>query len=951
VTQPAPDPSTQQLDEVVRELDTDPHRGLSPAEAARRLETEGPNELTPAATVPAWRKLVAQFQDPLIYLLLAAVVIATLAWWVEGAQGWPIDSIVITVIVLLNAVLGYSQESKAEEAVAALQRMTEVQATVVRDGQVLQLSARDVVRGDLLVLAEGDSIAADGLLVEANALRVAEAALTGESTAVSKKPGVLPPDLPIGDRTNTVFRGTAVTQGTGRALVTRTAMDTEMGAIARLLESTVREPTPLEREISFIGRFLGVAVIVIAVVVMATVWLISGVDTAEDAVTVLLLGVSLAVAAVPEGLPAVLSVVLSIGVQRMAQRDAIVKNLSSVETLGSASVICSDKTGTLTNNEMTVQKVVTASGTAAVTGVGYRPAGEVRVGDSVLGVTADEQHEAQRAEDTVVLCGGSLASNSELREEGGEWVVLGDPTEAAFLVAERKMGLTERRERRFSRIGEAPFTSERKRMSTVHLDHEHQDEPVLITKGAPDVVLERCTHVRRGMDTVALDDSTRAQVLADVEQLSRQAMRTIGVAYRPLGAQGLSAEHVDAGQVPAEVTESLEESLVWVGTVGMIDPAREEAGDAVREAHRAGVRVVMITGDHPSTALRIAQDLGISRADGTAMTGRELDQLDDEGLRRAVLEVDVFARVAPEHKLRIVDGLQAHGHIVAMTGDGVNDAPALKSADIGIAMGITGTEVTKQAGAMILRDDNFSTIVAAIRQGRVIFDNIKKFLRYLLSSNMGEVLTVFLGVVLASFIGLDRASEGAVVVPLLATQILWINLVTDSTPALALGIDPETDDVMARKPRAIGERVIDARMWSGILAVGLVMALVSLLTIDIFLPGGLVEGQDDLVVARTAGFTTLVLAQLFNVFNSRSQTSSAFRQLWSNPWLWAAVGFGVLAQVAVVQLPVLQAAFGTAPLDLEHWLICVGLASCVLWFDEMVKLVERAGDRRRAAVG
>src|SRR5690606_11465298 len=334
-----------------------------------------------------------------------------------------------------------------------------------------------------------------------------------------------------------------------------------------------------------------------------------------------------------------------------------------------------------------------------------------------------------------------------------------------------------------------------------------------------------------------------------------------------------------------------------------------EAGDAVREAHRAGVRVVMITGDHPSTALRIAQDLGISRADGTAMTGRELDQLDDEGLRRAVLEVDVFARVAPEHKLRIVDGLQAHGHIVAMTGDGVNDAPALKSADIGIAMGITGTEVTKQAGAMILRDDNFSTIVAAIRQGRVIFDNIKKFLRYLLSSNMGEVLTVFLGVVLASFIGLDRASEGAVVVPLLATQILWINLVTDSTPALALGIDPETDDVMARKPRAIGERVIDARMWSGILAVGLVMALVSLLTIDIFLPGGLVEGQDDLVVARTAGFTTLVLAQLFNVFNSRSQTSSAFRQLWSNPWLWAAVGFGVLAQVAVVQLPVLQAAF------------------------------------------
>src|SRR5690606_35211267 len=448
--------------------------------------------------------------------------------------------------------------------------------------------------------AEGDSIAADGLLVEAKALRVAEAALTGESTAASKKPGVLPPDLPIGDRTNTVFRGTAVTQGTGRALVTRTAMDTEMGAIARLLESTVREPTPLDREISFTDRFLGGAVIVIAVSAMATVWLISGVDTAEDAVTVLLLGVSLAVAAVPEGLPAVLSVVLSIGVQRMAQRDAIVKNLSSVETLGSASVICSDKTGTLTNNEMTVQKVVTASGTAAVTGVGSRPAGEVQRGDAVQGVAADEQREARRAEDTVVLCGGSLASTAELREEGGEWVVLGDPTEAAFLVAERKMGLTERRERRFSRIGEAPFTSERKRMSTVHLDHEHQGEPVLITKGAPDVVLERCTHVRQGMVTVALDDGTRARVLADVEELSGQAMRTIGVAYRPLGAQGgLGPEYVEGGKVSAEVAESLEEGLVWVGAVGMVDPAREEAGDAVREAHRAGVRVVMITGDHP----------------------------------------------------------------------------------------------------------------------------------------------------------------------------------------------------------------------------------------------------------------------------------------------------------------------------------------------------------------
>ncbi|RIK16118.1 MAG: haloacid dehalogenase [Acidobacteria bacterium] len=944
--------SALELAEVLADLDVDPESGLTEAEATRRLERDGPNELVARAPVPRWRTFLAQFQDPLIYLLLGAVVVATVAWWVEGAHGWPVDPTVIAVIVVLNAVLGYSQEARAEQAVAALQRMTQVQATVLRDGRPFQVPAREVVRGDVLLLGEGDSVAADGRVVTARALQVAEAALTGESTAVSKAPGVLPAGLPLGDRTNAVFKGTAVTQGTGRVVVTGTAMGTEMGRIATMLESTTRDATPLEREVAFIGRFLGIAVIVIAVVVMGTVWVVSGVHTAEDAVTVLLLGVSLAVAAVPEGLPAVLSVVLSVGVQQMARRNAIVKNLSSVETLGSASVICSDKTGTLTSNEMTVRRVVTASGSAEVTGVGYRPVGEVRAGDAVLGVEAPPDHEAQRAEDTVVLAGGSLASNAELREQDGEWSVLGDPTEAAFLVAERKMGLTARRERRFTRVGEAPFSSRRKRMSTVHVDHERDDEPVLVVKGAPDVVLELCTRYRRGMETLPLDEQVRVGVLADVEHLSAQAMRTIGVAYRPLdgaaaatGAPGTA--YLRSGEVPAEVTEGLEQDLVWVGAVGMIDPPREEAGQAVREAHRAGVRVVMITGDHPSTALRIAQDLGIAAEGGRALTGVELDRLDEEGLGRAVTEVDVYARVAPEHKLRIVDALQAHGHVVAMTGDGVNDAPALKSADIGIAMGITGTEVTKEAGSMILRDDNFSTIVAAVRQGRVIFDNIKKFLRYLLSSNMGEVLTVFLGVVLASVLGLTDASAGGVVLPLLATQILWINLVTDSGPALALGMDPETDDVMARRPRSPGERVIDARMWFGILAVGAVMAAVTLLTIDIFLPGGLVEGRDDLTTARTAGFTTLVLAQLFNVLNSRSQTTTAFHGLWTNRWLWASVVFGVVAQVAVVHLPVLQTAFGTAALSPTHWLVCTLLASCVLWFDEVVKLVERGVDRRR----
>lgn len=939
-----------ELAHVLRELGSDPDDGLTQVQAAHRLVSTGLNVLRAQPPVPRWRKVLAQFQDPLIYLLLAAIVVSGGAWWVEGAAGWPVDAVVIAVIVVLNAVLGYSQEAKAERAVAALQRMTEVHATVRRDGRTVDVPVDEIVPGELLVLSEGDSVGADARLVEANSLQVAEAALTGESTAVSKAPATLSTDLPLGERTNSVYRGTAVTQGTGRAVVIGTAMDTEMGRIATLLESAVRGPTPLEREIAFIGRFLGLAVVVIAVVVMGTVWLVSGVETLGDAVDVLLLGVSLAVAAVPEGLPAVLSVVLSVGVRRMASRDAIVKNLSSVETLGSASVICSDKTGTLTRNEMTVQRLVTASGDARVTGVGYRPEGQVMISDAGSGTGAATDQESLRAEATVLLAGGSLTSDSELREQDGAWSVLGDPTEAAFLVAERKMGLTARRERRFTRVGEAPFTSVRKRMSTVQLDHEHADAPVLVTKGAPDVVLARCTRYRRGLRVLELDATMRARFLGDVERLSGEGMRTIGVAYRPLGEGGtgtVGEAYPHGGAVPAEVVAELEDELVWVGTVGLTDPAREDVGEAVREAQRAGVRVVMITGDHPGTALRIAQDLGIAGRGGTSVTGAELDRLDEDGLHRAVADVDVFARVSPEHKLRIVDALQRDGQVVAMTGDGVNDAPALKSADIGVAMGISGTEVTKEAGEMILRDDNFSTIVAAVRQGRVIFANIRKFLRYLLSSNTGEVMTVFLGVTLASLIGLDVATGDGVILPLLATQILWINLVTDLAPALALGVDPETDDVMGRAPRRSDERVVDARMWVGILAVGLVMALVTLLSIDIFLPGGLVEGTDDLTVARTAGFTTLVLAQLFNVLNSRSQTRTAFSRLWTNRWLWAAIVLGLCAQVAVVHVPILQTAFGTSAMDLRHWLTCVLLASCVLWFDELVKLGQRRHDRRR----
>ena len=931
--QPGPldDPSVRDVEDVLKALGADGSVGLSANEAAQRLSKNGPNVLHKATPTPAWRRWLAHFRDPLIYLLLAAVGIALVAWAIEGRVGWPVDAIVIASVVLLNGVLGYVQESRAQDAVAALARVTQATSAVLRDGRQLRVPSADLVRGDLLVLGEGDAVGADARLLESAALRVQEAALTGESEAVEKNIARLPQPAALGDQLCMVFTGTSVAQGTGRAVVTATGMDTQMGLIAHLLEATVEQPTPLQIEVTRVGRRLGLAVIIIAVVVVGTILLVSDIRGVGDVTRVLLLGVSLAVAAVPEGLPAILSVVLALGVQRMAKHNAIVKKLSSVETLGSASVICSDKTGTLTRAEMTIERVLTASGGTQITGVGYTPEGQVQHDGTKL------IEGPLRAEQIVVLSGGSLASNADLRQAaGGAWEIHGDPTEAAFLVAERKLGVAQRREQRFERIGEIPFTSERKMMSVIERDHEHSDQAVLVSKGAPDVLLDRCTQLRLGGGPVELDAARRAQVLADVDTLSNAALRTLAVAYRPL----------DTGEDPL-ATKTLEHKLIYAGTVGIIDPPREEAALAIGEAHRAGIRVVMITGDHPRTAVRIATDLGIVKSGASALTGLELDALDEVGLRAAVRTVSVYARVSPKHKMRIVDALQANGEVVAMTGDGVNDAPALKSADIGIAMGITGTEVTKQAAKMVLADDNFATIVLAVREGRAILDNIRKFLRYLLSSNMGEVLTVFLGVVGASVIGLNPTGTegGGIVLPLLATQLLWINLVTDSGPALAMGIDPPADDLMSRKPRHLDERLIDGRMWLNVLQTGVVIALVTLLTMDIYLPGGLVEGTGDISTARTAGFTVLVFTSLFTAFTARSETTSAFTHLFANRWLWAAVGLSVLLQVAVVHVAFLNIAFGTVPLNIDQWMLCAAMASGVLWFSELHKLVRR-GVRR-----
>lgn len=949
-----PAPFAEDPEAVAAAHGADLAEGLTGAEAARRLAADGPNELPSTPPEPAWKRLLAQFRDPLVYLLLGAIVVSAVTWALEGAHGAPVDALIILLVITLNAVLGFVQESRAADAVAALSAMTAATSTVLRDGSRRVVPSSELVVGDLLVLGEGDQVGADARLVQAAALRVIESSLTGEADAVVKSADAVAPDADLADRSSMVYRGTSVAQGTGRAVVVATGAGTEMGAIAQMLDSVEEEDTPLQREITRISKMLGTVVIAIAVVVVATLLALAPERTAQAVTDALLLGVSLAVAAVPEGLPAILSVVLALGVQRMALHKAVVKRLTSVETLGSASVICSDKTGTLTRSEMTIQEIVTASGTTVVTGIGYAPDGEVAPDADRDGrPDAEPLAGALRDEVTVVLSGGAMASDAELAVDAGVWSVVGDPTEGSFLVAERKLGTQGGREGRFERVGEVPFTSERKLMSVLYTDAKH-GTTILMSKGAPDVLMERCTRVREG-DAAAgaelggvpapLRGDVRERFAGHIRDMSGRALRTLGVAYRVLSED-------EARFVAAALTEGadaelsgLEKDLVLAGVVGIIDPPRPEAAAAVAEAHRAGIRVLMITGDHPATAGRIAADLGIAERGARVLTGRELSAMDD-ALSGAVARTNVYARVAPEHKMRIVGALKSQGHTVSMTGDGVNDAPALRAADIGVAMGITGTQVTKEAATMVLADDNFATIVDAVREGRRIFDNIKKFLRFLLSSNMGEVLTVFGGVVLAGVIGLSGHSSSGVVLPLLATQILWINLVTDSAPALAMGVDPSVEDVMGRPPRKPTDRVIDATMWSGVLLLGAVMAVSALATLDVFLPGGLIDiaglSTDGLPTARTAAFSTLVLAQLFNTLNSRSETVSALHHLFVNKWLWGAIALGAVLQVAVVEVPVLQTAFSTTSLDPAHWAIVVAMASLVLWAGEIRKAVRRA---------
>lgn len=984
---PQIDPSLADAQAVAASLGVDPNTGLSQAEAERRLAQYGPNELASAPPVPKWKKFLAQFKDPLVYLLLAATGISLIAWFIEkanaapGAEGGeilPFDAIVIVLILIVNAVLGYIQESKAEEAVEALSQMTAPQTNVLRDGKIARINTVDVVPGDMVVLGEGDSIPADGRLLAAASLRVAEASLTGESVPVGKNVDTLAEAKALGDRANMVFNGTSVTQGTGRAIVTSTGMRTQVGKIADLLQATDDDDSPLQKEMNYVSKILGIAVCIIAAVVLVALALTEGFNDIHDVIDSLLLSVSLAVAAVPEGLAAILTVVLALGVRRMAEHHAIVKKLHSVETLGSASVICSDKTGTLTRNEMTVERVVTPSGEVQLTGTGYAPEGRmIAISDAGLTSTPSLAQEAAQLEAVATLAVGALANDGELRENTGAgdgsaasditWEAVGDPTEVSLIVAARKVK-ADRKYANYTRIGEIPFTSDRKRMAVVAQDNADAGRLTVFAKGAPDVLLGYCSRIAVNGAVRPMTQGDRQQILAAVERLSAEAYRTLGQAYRPLGTASLAAVpgvRINAAGHVADIADQsdvLESDLIWVGMVGIIDPPRTEVRDSVAEAHRAGIRTVMITGDHPLTAARIASDLGIIETDrngsaagvddlsGKVLTGVQLDELPDErAFDNATREISVYARVAPEHKLKIVESLQRQGNIVAMTGDGVNDAPAVKTADIGVAMGITGTEVTKQSAKMILADDNFSTIVEAVREGRGIFDNIRKFLRYLLSSNVGEVFTVFGGVMLAGFLGITQPGSQGVTVPLLATQLLWINLLTDAAPALAMGVDPSTDDVMARKPRKLTDRVIDGQMWGDIIFIGLIMAAVTLIGMDMHLAGGLFTdrsvdavGHDaQMTEARTMGFTILVFAQMLNALCSRSHDQSVFVGLFANKWLWGAIALSALLQVVVIYVPFLNTAFGTMPLSAGAWVECLGLAMVVLVASELRKCVLR----------
>ncbi|MDQ0088308.1 Ca2+-transporting ATPase [Paenibacillus anaericanus] len=893
-------------DELLESFGVTREQGLTEEETERRRQESGWNELLEGARISPFILFLNQFKDFMMLVLMGATLIS-------GLLGEYLDAVTIIAIVILNGVLGFVQEFRAERSLRALKQLSAPHANVLRQGKIQHVTARELVPGDIVIMESGDRIPADIRWLVTNSLDVEESALTGESHPVGKHTKALYElEVPLGDQKNMGFMGTMITRGSGKGIVVRSGMDTEMGKIADLLQNTETQDTPLQRRLAQLGKiliYLSLALTVLVVLV--------GIINGQPAGSMFLAGVSLAVAAIPEGLPAIVTIALALGVQRMIKRKAIVRKLPSVETLGCASVICSDKTGTLTQNKMTVTKLWLEGRSLEVTGEGYEPVGNIL--DQGLPVDLKRDQTLRRLLQISSLCGNAVIFEEDTGDEGrprrkgkedaaeSQWRLKGDPTEGALVVLSSKMGLSPTSlGSMYTREVEFPFDSKRKRMSVVV---SHQGGKIVLVKGAPDMLLEQCSYILWGGKVVPLTGTFRQKVLASNEEMARGALRVLGMAYRELRPQD-SMDNEDA----------VESQLIFVGLTGMIDPPRREAREAISVCRRAGIKTVMITGDHGLTAEAIANELGIMPRGGHSMSGQQLAVLSDEELDRQVEGIYVYSRVSPEHKLRIVKALQNRGHVVAMTGDGVNDAPAIKAADIGISMGITGTDVAKEASSLILSDDNFSSVVAAIEEGRNIYENIRKFIRYLLASNVGEILTMLF----AMLAGLP--------LPLLPIQILWVNLVTDGLPAMALGVDQPEKDLMEHKPRGANENIFARRMGWKILSRGF---LIGICTLGAFWLTYRIAPNDagQLIKAQSVAFATLVMAQLIHVFDCRSSRSIFHRNIFQNRYLVVAVLSSVLLLLGVMYIEPLQPIFKTVPLGTREWaitLVAAGIPTFLL---------------------
>jgi P-type Ca2+ transporter type 2C len=895
------------LDDVVRLLGTDVAKGLSTSEVEVRARKYGKNELAEAPSQRWWLKLLNQFNEVVIWILIAATVLsAIMGDWLEAGA--------IFAIIILNALLGFFQEQKADKALASLKKLSSPVARVIRDGALGNVAAATLVPGDIIEIEAGDHIPADARLVTSFGVKTQEAALTGESDPVEKDGSAIPPEgATTAERANMVFTGTTAVAGKARAVVTATGMDTELGRIAGFLKTEEREPTPLQKRLAELGRVLIVACLVLVAIIFV-LQLLRG----ESLTQTFLIAVSLAVAAVPEGLPAVVTIALALGLQRMVKRNALIRRLASVETLGAVTVICSDKTGTLTRNEMTVTEIVTSNRRYRISGTGYEPRGEFAALGMEQNGTGESKHvnPLHEADLLAALTIGVWCNSARLQEPANHdihWRIVGDPTEGALIVAGRKAGVERDSERTI--VHEVPFDSNRKLMSVVVKDG--QQRLVLYTKGAPEILLDRCAFEHRDGKIVSLSPERRNEVLAQSREMAKRALRLLALGYREIGD---GSPHYE------------ERDLVFAGLVGMIDPPREKARVAVAKCQSAGIRPVMITGDHPATALAIAKEVKIASDGDTEITGLELDALSDDQFAEKVNHIAVYARVSPEHKLRVVQALKANGEVVAMTGDGVNDAPAVKMADIGIAMGITGTDVTKEVSDMVLTDDNFASIVNAVEEGRGIYNNIQQFVHYLLSCNISEVALVLF----AAVVGWP--------VPLLPIQILWINLITDGLPALALAMEKPEPDVMSRKPRPAGEPFFTIRTGSQILVHGFVMAIVN---IGAF---AYAYARGDTSYAQALTFYVTTLAQLFFSFACRSQRYTLPQLgLFTNPYLFAAIVLSGILQISLLGFGITRDVFfKTAPRFGFDWLTIFLLALVPVSMVEIAKII-RAGRLDRDA--